>query len=203
MIKKMPAIEYNLLMTLLSLFDVKVKGGIGISYGVTYPISVLPAYPRDLSKFHKPAIIIRKVGTDSEPIGMGGVLGQHYDIDTNTIVDVSGINHEITVQLDVCTDDTTSNELITSMLTEAVLHQIILEDGGRFPLYNFIKLSDINQIGECKLRHEISITNVEESSMNHDYSTAIRFDINIIQAIVPDQELVDLSKWIKFSYKIN
>ena len=38
---------------------------------------------------------------------------------------------------------------------------------------------------------------------NYDYTTAIRFDISMLQVIIPDnQKLVDLTKWIKIRQQI-
>ena len=64
MLKNMRAIDFNLWMTLIAmtkgrLIDEEVKQFLTIP-----PKNVLPEYPRDLTKFVKPSIIIQKVADD-------------------------------------------------------------------------------------------------------------------------------------------
>ena len=42
----------------------------------------------------------------------------------------------------------------------------------------------------------------EDYSSNNYHIGVIRRSINIIQTVIPEQEYVDLSKWIKQTYKI-
>lgn len=201
MFEKMKAIDYNTMMTIIGKIQTEFPT-YAQSYGITgKTIDISPSYPRNLSKFDKPAIIIRKVGTSQELVGLGGVLGRYYDGETNTWHDVSGISHDSTIQFDICTDNNTDDMMFTSSITE-YLNEIRLSNSGNVKLMDYTNMANIKHIGTCKVVGEISTTNVESSDLNNNYLTAIRFDINILQAIVPQQEFVDLSKWIKTRYKI-
>lgn len=197
MFQKMKAIEYNTLMTLLYTLGVSIELHVA-EYGMTGQIDVIPSYPRDISKLRKPSIIVRKVGGVQAPIGFGSFLGQFFNADDSALYDVNGTSYDSTIQLDVCTDDNGSNLMIISLLTDEIFIKT-----HELKLYDFT--ADINapvEMGVIKLLGEVSVTSVEESNLNNDYISAVRFDINVIQATIPDQEFVDLSKWLKQSYKI-
>lgn len=57
------------------------------------------------------------------------------------------------------------------------------------------------EMGVAKLRNDMDVIPMNGNE-NHDYRTAIRFYMNVIQTIVPKQEFVDLSKWIKIHQKV-
>ena len=63
MIDKIRCIDYNILMTLIKLFSDKIPDITSLYNLNNISIDILPSYPRDLSKFNKPSIIIQKVAT--------------------------------------------------------------------------------------------------------------------------------------------
>jgi hypothetical protein len=94
--------------------------------------------------------------------------------------------------------------LLESIIAEDIFGKIEYEESGTIKFLDFTK--DINnptETGRMKL-----IGNTIMYDMHEDYSSnnyhigVIRRSINIIQTVVPEQEYVDLSKWIKQTYKI-
>ena len=71
------------------------------------------------------------------------------------------------------------------------------------PNYYQVDINNPTETGRMKL-----IGNTIMYDMHEDYSSnnyhigVIRRSINVIQTVIPEQEYVDLSKWIKQTYKI-
>lgn len=204
--KKMKAIEYNLWMTLLKLLQDRLPSVLpGYGFGnVTIP--VLPAYPRDLTNMSKPSIIVRKVGTSQYKVSINNHIGQYYDNDTNTYYDVNGIGHDSTIQIDILADSNVHSSLLISVISEDIFNAILLDDAdrGRFTLYDFT--TDTNNpipIGTVTIVGTSDISGLSVSDKNNDYVSIIRYRFDIIQTVVPKQEFVDLSKWIKQTQTIH
>jgi hypothetical protein len=211
---KMMAIEYNMWMSIIRFIQDKIKSFTTVYDGISSlkGIPVLPAYPRDLTKFTKPSIIIQKIATDNAPICFGGYLGQYYDTDINTYLDIFGVNYESTYQIDVCGDSNTQRSLITAILTDEVFNSVRFDNNGQINIYNYaLSLNNPQFMGYAKLDQDIDVQNLDKKYRsdneyklyNHDYTTAIRFDINMLQVIIPNnQELIDLTKPIKITQRI-
>lgn len=210
---KMMAIEYNMWMSIIKLVEGVIKSSTTRYAGFgTNAIPVLPAYPRNLTTFTKPSIIIQKVGTDNTPLCFGGFIGQYHDDDSNADLDVFGVNYESTYQIDVCGDSNTQRSLITAILTDELFNNIRFDNNGQVGIYNYaLSLDNPQLMGYAKLGVDIDTQNLdrkyrsdnEYKLYNYDYTTAIRFDISMLQVIVPDdQKLVDLTKWIKVNQRL-
>lgn len=212
-LSKMMAIEYNMWMSIIKLIDDTIKSSLieydGFNNSVDIP--VLPAYPRNLTNFTKPSIIVQKVSTDSAPICFGGFIGQHYDEEKNEIKDVFGINYESTYQIDICGDSNTQRSIITAIITDELFNYIRFNCGGQIKIYNYAQsLNNPEFMGYAKLDQSIDIQNLDKKYRsdneyklyNYDYSTAIRFDISMLQVIVPEQNLIDLTRWIKINQRV-
>lgn len=211
---KMIAIEYNMWMSIIKFIKGTIESSATIYDGVgsLKGISVLPAYPRNLTDFAKPSIIIQKVATDNAPICFGGYLGQYHDASANTNLDVFGVNYESTYQIDVCSDSNTQRSLITAILTDEVFNHIRFGNGGQIGIYNYaLSLNNPQFMGYAKLDQDIDIQNLDKKYRsdneyklyNYDYATAIRFDISMLQVIIPDnQKLIDLTKPIKITQRV-
>ena len=210
---KMMAIEYNIWMSIIQLIKNTIKSSITLYDGFNSSIGdipVLPAYPRDLTKFIKPSIIVQKVGTDNAPICFGGFLGQYHDNDTD--LDAYGINYESTYQIDLCGDNNMQRSLLTALLTDDLFNNIRFNDGGQIAIYNYASsLSNPQLMGYAKLDQEIDIQNLDKKYRsdneyklyNNDYTTAIRFDVSMLQVIIPgNQKLIDLTKPIKITQRV-
>lgn len=212
---KMMAIEYNMWMSIIRLIDDTIKSTStnydGFNNGVNIP--VLPAYPRNLTKFTKPSIIVQKVGTDNTPVNFGGgFLGQYFDEKQNAYLDAYGINYESTYQIDVCGDSNTQRSLITALLIDELFNKIRFIENGQVKIYNYAEsLSNPQLMGYAKLDNIIDVQNLDKKYRsdneyklyNYDYATAIRFDISIIQVVIPEnQKLVDLTKPIKVRQRV-
>ena len=52
--------------------------------------------------------------------------------------------------------------------------------------------------GVAKMKQDTDVITFNGNE-NMDYRTAIRLYATVIQTIIPDQEMIDLSKWIKVS----
>lgn len=204
MIVNMRAIEYNMLKTMLKLLNDRLPS-IANEYNIkNREIPVLPAYPADLTGMKKPSIIVRKVDTRQSKIGLGNVLGQYFNPEVRGYSDVVGKRHDIMVQFDVATASNTERALFESMLSDDLFNKIAFEENGKFSLYDFTE-DDENpkEIGIVHLIGDPTVTNViDKDSTNENYIGAVRHSFAIIQTVIPTQEYVDLSKWIKQTYKI-
>ena len=204
MIVNMRAIEYNMLKTMLKLLNDRLPS-IANEYNIkNREIPVLPAYPADLTGMKKPSIIVRKVDTRQSKIGLGNVLGQYFNPEVRGYSDVVGKRHDIMVQFDVATASNTERALFESMLSDDLFNKIAFEENGKFSLYDFTE-DDENpkEIGIVHLIGDPTVTNViDKDSTNENYIGAVRHSFAIIQTVTPTQEYVDLSKWIKQTYKI-
>lgn len=202
MIKNMRAIEYNTLKTMVKLLSDRLPD-IAKEYNAKYKsIPVLPSYPADLTDLSKPSIIVRKVDTTQSKIGLGNVLGQYFDAELNGYVDVVGKRHDTMIQFDVVTANNSDRSLLESMIAEDIFNRLSYEEGGRFPLYDFT-VGEPEVIGNISLIGDPSVRNiVDGDSSNNNYIGVIRHEFALIQTIVPKQEYVDLSKWIKQTYRI-
>lgn len=201
---RMHAIEYNLLMTLLKLMSDSMPVLLR-EYNVCDKIDVQPSYPRDLTSMSKPSIIIRKVSTDQYKLGLGNVLGQL--LEDGCYKDVSGMFHDIMVQFDVVSNSNTQCTQLTSILSEDVFNDIIINSCGKFQLYDFTK--DVNRptkMGVVTIASEPNVSYIPDGitrpNLNNDYISAVRLTFTIVQEIMPKQEYVDLYKWIKISQTI-
>ena len=212
-LSKMMAIEYNMWMSIIKLIDDTIKSSSVVYDGFNNDadIPVLPAYPRNLTNFTKPSIIVQKVSTDNAPICFGGFIGQYYDEEKNETKDVFGVNYESTYQIDVCGDSNTQRSLITATITDELLNHIRFSCGGQMKVYNYAQsLEEPPFMGYAKLDQFIDVQNLDKKYRsdneyklyNYDYTTAIRFDISMLQVIVPEQNLVDLTKWIKVNQRV-
>ena len=147
---------------------------------------------------------MRKVSAEQSKIGFGNVLGQFYNTEVRGYTDVVGKRHDVMLQFDIVTANNNDMLLLESILSEDIFGKIEYEESGTIKFLDFTK--DINnptETGRMKL-----IGNTIMYDMHEDYSSnnyhigVIRRSINIIQTVIPEQEYVDLSKWIKQTYKI-
>jgi hypothetical protein len=211
---KMMAIEYNMWMSIISLINKTIKSS-AIDYdgfGRITNIPILPAYPRNLTNFTKPSIIVQKVDTNNAPICFGGFIGKYHDIGNNTDLDVFGVNYESTYQIDVCGDSNTQRSLIMATLIDELFNNIRFCNNGQVEIYNYaLSLNNPQLMGYAKLDQDIDVQNLDKKYRsdneyklyNNDYTTAIRFDISMLQVIVPDnQKLIDLTKPIKITQRV-
>ena len=210
---KMMAIEYNMWMSIIKFIGDTIKASTITYDGFNVTgIPVLPAYPKDLTKFTKPSIIIQKVDTGNAPICFGGFLGQYHDRNTNVDLDVYGVNYESTYQIDVCGDSNTQRSLITAFIIDETFNNIRFSNNGQIDIYNYaLSLNNPQLMGYGKLDQDIDVQNLDKKYRsdneyklyNYDYTTAIRFDISMLQVIIPDdQKLIDLTKPIKVTQRV-
>lgn len=211
MFQKMKAINYNILMTLMELVKTESQSVAG-DYGINNTkLTILPAYPRDLSKMTKPSIIVQMVDLSQSKLGMTGFAGQFRD-DDNTISDVYAIEHSGDYQIDIVADSNISCALITAMVTEGILNTQSIINNGKIKLFDFTS-NQHTDIGVIKLISSIDIVSNDSSTFNrsvydgyrdrnHDYITSARFGVSVIQSILPTQDYVDLSKWLKFKQSV-
>ena len=202
MIKNMKAIDYNLFKTIIKLVDDRIKE-VAKEYNIrNTTINVLPAYPSDLTALHKPSIIVRRVDAEQSKIGFGNVLGQYFDDEIRGYTDVVGKRYDAMLQFDVVTSTNSDRLLIGSMIREDIFNDIEYNNNGRFDLYDYTS-QEVDTIGHVQLIGDSSMTDVIDKDSSNDYYVgAIRQSFALIQTTVPKREYVDLSKWIKQTYKI-
>ena len=203
MIKNMRAIEYNTLKTMVKLLADRLPA-IAQEYNIKYvDIPILPSYPADLTDLKKPSIIVRKVDTRQSKVGLGNVLGQYYDNELGGYVDVVGKYHDTMIQFDIVTSNNSDRLLFESMISDDIFNKIAYDESGRFALYDFTTGGEPTQMGQIQLIGDPSVDNIhDKNSTNNNYVGIIRHNFELIQTVIPKQEYVDLSKWIKQTYKI-
>jgi hypothetical protein len=200
--RRMKAIEYNVLKTIIKLISDRLPD-IAKEYNIkNVDIPILPSYPADLTDLKKPSIIVRKVDTNQSKVGMGNVLGQYYDAESNCYSDVMGKFHDMMIQFDIVTSNNSDRLLLESMIADDIFNMISY-NGGKFPLYDFTTGDNPSEIGQVQLIGDPLIDNIyNKDSSNLNYVGIIRHNFTLIQVVIPNQEYVDLSKWIKQSYRI-
>lgn len=204
MIKTMIAIEYNVLMTILKFLG-DMMPIISMDYGMNgVNVQILPAYPADLTSLKKPSIIVRKVDTRQSKVGIGNVLGQYFNNDENRYYDIVGKMHEIMIQIDVVSSNSAMRALLESMVADGILNHTAYTNGGKIILYDFtVNEKAPTQIGCIKLISDPMVRDLyDDKSTDMNYIGIIRHKLSVVQTIVPKQEYVDLSRWVKQTYKI-
>lgn len=202
MIKSMKAIEYNTFKTIIKLLIDRLPA-IAREYNIKYTdIPILPSYPADLTDLKKPSIIVRKVDTRQSKVGLGNVLGQYFNDELGGYMDVVGKRHDTMIQFDVVASNNSDRSLFESMISDDIFNQISYDESGRFTLYDFTG-DNPTEMGSIQLIGDPSIDNLfDKYASNNNYIGVIRQNFALIQTIIPKQEYVDLSKWIKQTYKI-
>lgn len=202
--RKMRAIEYNTLKTMIKLLSDRLPSIIKEYNIKCADIPVLPSYPANLTSLIKPSIIVRKVSTRQSKIGLGNVLGQYFDKELNGYVDVLGKYHDIMIQFDIVAGNNAHRSLLESIITDDIFNKISCSEDGKFTLYDFtVDNENPTEMGNIQLIDEPLTDNLfDKKATNNDYIGIIRQNFAIVQTIVPNQEYVDLSKWIKQTYKI-
>ena len=187
------AVEYNSWITIMDTIADRLPLSAS-NYGLKdLKIDVIPAYPRDLTKFKKPSIIVQKVYSNRSKLCMGNHIGQYYDNIDNEFFDMEGRLYTIQYQINV---DAESNGQM------ALLTEIILDISDRMILKDYAHNMDNPKIlGEMNTNRD-GITYVS-SNDNNDYISFIRIYYNIIQTRIGDIPTVDLSKPIKFNQRIS
>lgn len=191
--KSMKAVDFNLWMTIIAMTKNRLNSDDVKQYIVVPQGNVLPEYPRDLAKFAKPSIIIQKVADDIASSAFGGFIGQALDEESGAYIDVFGKTHELQYQFDVFGDTNTQCSLMTSFVIDDMF------TGVDIPIMDYVtSLVSPPQMGVARLHNDMDVIPMD-SNNNSDYRTAIRFYMTVVQTIVPKQEFVDLSKWIKIA----
>ena len=202
MIPKMHAVDFNTWMTLIAMIRSAILTDTVKSIITVPSDNILPEYPRDLTKFNKPSIIIQRVASDVSDTCMGkGFIGQTYDDTQGAYIDIFSRHHEMEFQYDTFGDTNTQNALLEAIIVDNIMS--IDTDGSRnMKIYDFV--SDPNnptEMGIAKIKQDIDVIPMNPNN-SYDYRTAIRVYLDVIQTIIPAQEFVDLSKWIKISQTV-
>lgn len=212
-IKKIRAVEYNAMMSLMKLFGDRLPELVeDYGWNKDIPIDILPAYPRDLTKLHMPSIIVRKVENYQSKVSLDGFIGQYYEEQTNTLMDVKAIRHNMCYQFDIIAPNNSQLMFIQAIIDEGIFGNILLNEKGYIPLYDFLDdIDNPNEVGTlCMIGAPKDInlstwrTSVQEPTINEN-AMLIRQNFALIQTVIPKQEFVDLSLWIKqhITVKIN
>lgn len=210
MFKKIRAVEYNFLMSMLHLLKHKMPI-IMDDYEYYEDINILPSYPRDLTKLEMPSIIVRKVeGTESK-VAMDNFIGQIYDKKENRLSDVHAIRHNMVCQFDIVASGNGNTKIIGSMVEEGIFNDVLINESGYIPFYDFIGKNKDNPVNTgtiCMigLPKEVNLSSwrisVQEPSINQ-HAMLLRQNFAIIQTFIPNQDYVDLSLWIKQHIKLS
>lgn len=199
---KMDFIDYNMWCSIMEFLEDKLPEELYGVDGISNNIPVVPSYPKHLTKFSKPCVIVQKIYGTSETIGIGGVLGQYEDEYLQTY-DVSGRLHSAIYQLTVEGNDNFQSSILTSAIA-SILQTSTEEDSNatRLPLKDHTKklrpvIGNIARYGNI----ELTPLSVDE---DEDYAVSIRATFSVVQSIIDtDQQFVDLRKPIKWVIKLN
>lgn len=193
-------IEYNIYMSIIEFID----NNKDINLSKSGSIEVLPSYPRDLTNFTKPSIILQKIHADTSSVGMGNTLGQ-YEVD-GVLVDAKGIIYDILYQIDIIADNNTEKLKISSFISNLLYRTVLSRD--QYVVDNIeIALKDfVVNIGEVIGRIDL-IGDIQsfdtEVGINNDYRTTMRLVLESVQKIIPQYDIVDLTKPLKWNQTIN
>jgi hypothetical protein len=196
MIATMRAIEFNTWMSFIAM--TKGVACVANDYIVVPNGNILPEYPRDLTTFKKPSIIIQKVASDvSATCFNNGFIGQVFDDTQNAYVDVYSRKHEMEFQYDLFGDTNTQNGMLESLVVDKILN-----GGESITIYDFVSNPNTpTPMGIARLKNNLDIIPLD-ATKDYNYRTAIRFYSEVIQTVIPQQEFVDLSKWMKISQTV-
>lgn len=193
MLETMSAIEFNLWMTIIARVRELFEDPVISKLVRVQEDNILPEYPRDLTDFKKPTIIVMRVADDITNLNF---LGQAYDPDQNLLYDVTGKYHDTEYQIDVFADNNWQMGLLTSAITDSLFPT------NEFVILNWVKnLEDPPVQGTAKVMPEMDVRPLG-SNRNNDYRMAIRFYMAAIQTFVPEPDIVDLAKWIKVTQHV-
>lgn len=204
-IGKIRAVEYNSMMSMMKLLRDRLPS-LMVDYGVSKKlcVNILPSYPRDLTKLRMPAIIIRKVDNVQSKVSLDGFIGQYYDVYDNSLTDVKAVRHDICFQFDILAANNAQTMGLESMITEGIFDQILLWEKGYITFYDFIEdvehPVDVGTLCMIGAPSEVNLStwriSVQEPTIN-EHAVLVRQNLALIQTIVPKQDYVDLSLWIK------
>lgn len=194
MITSMKAMEYNVWMTVLEHITSRVQA-IGNTYLSGITIDIRPSYPKDITGLNKPAIIVQKITSKEKKIGLGNFIGQYYDEESNTLVDVSGKMYSAFFDFVILSSGNIERSLITDMFLDDILNitHLDLKDFTN-PLNPVIGSLTLND-------SDIDVTHLSTNSLE-DYSVMILSKFSSIRHTVPSQDTVDLSKLIMWKQTI-
>lgn len=193
MLKTMKYVDFNLWMTIIAMTKRAINDDVIKQLVRVKEENVLPEYPRDLTHFEKPSIIVMRVGDD---VTRANFLGQAYDSDQNLLYDVSGKFHDIEYQMDIFADTNTQMSLLASVVLDEVFQTTT------FDILDFVAdIKNPKPIGIAKLMNEMDTVPLG-TNRNNDYRMAVRMYLSVVQHIVPEQDIVDLAKWIKITQHV-
>ena len=205
MIQKIKAIEYNAWMSVLAFLAEQVAT-YSPSYGLAgRTIEILPAYPKDMTKFKKPSIVVQKIHTSKADMGFAGYMGQYND--EGTLRDVKGRMYDMIMQIDVSGDSNTDTSLLSSMLYEEIFDRVTYADGEegqlQIPLFDYTNgISDPQEVGRISIVNDVDVMPMS-SNLNDDYKNILRITFRVVQPIINmNSEVIDLTKPMKYTYKI-
>lgn len=193
MMKSMKYVDFNLWMTIIAMTKLAFNDGVIKQLVNVSEKDILPEYPRDLTNFKKPSIIVMKAGDTAT---RSNFIGQAFDDEQNLYYDVMAKFHDAGYQIDVFADTNTQMSLITSVVCDEVFKETT------FDILDFVgSLKDPQPIGVARVMNNMETIPLG-SNRNNDYRMAIRFYISVVQHIVPEQDFVDLAKWIKITQHV-
>ena len=188
------AIEYNAWMSLMGEITKRLPD-FASEYNLTdTTIEVIPSYPRDLTEFRKPSIIVQKIYSDITTLCMGNYVGQYFDEDDNALYDMHGKMRNMQYQVNV----DASGNIELSFITDIVLDML---SSGNIDILDYAHDMENPRMIGTMVTDKSGITYVS-SNDNNDYISFIRINYAVIQTTIGEYPTVDLSKPIKFNQKI-
>ena len=118
--KSMKYVDFNLWMTIIAMTKLAFNDGVIKQLVNVSEKDILPEYPRDLTNFKKPSIIVMKAGDTAT---RSNFIGQAFDEEQNLYYDVMAKFHDAGYQIDVFADTNTQMSLITSVVCDEVFKE--------------------------------------------------------------------------------
>lgn len=184
-----PAMGLNFFMTLVS----KVQELVPIvaeKMNYQKDINVITEYPKDLTKFKAPAIVIRSINDDDDKITTEGKISVIYDAqETPVELDTYSCKVNYYVQFDCVAGTKLDRLMLKSILQQCFVRM------QKFPLLDFS--SDFRNGVPCKMDEEIrkrgEFTCWNNTHDELQYIAIYRQNFYCKMIIVPYDEFVDLS----------
>jgi hypothetical protein len=189
-ISTMNYLTFNILMTLIGMTRKAVIDEEVSKYIKFDPENIMPEYPKDLTNFAKPSIIIEEITTYMSSLFGKGFIGQTWDEDYGGYVDVNSRIWNCGYDFYIVADTNTQYTMLSSVITDVVFAD------SEFVIYDFAKKT-VNPDAVTRAQIIKDIANIPwNANKNMDYRRGIRIYFELVQTIVPQPggDMIDIDR---------
>lgn len=201
MLKSTKYIEYNLLNSLIEFISNQIKERVKDVNVTIGDVKILPSYP-DLTKFHEPSIILQKIDSENHSIAMGNMLGQYSD--EHGDIDVHGKVFEVLYQIDIISKNRSIMYILLDMVSNILNCNTLPKDADNYlpiELREYLVGSSKELIGHINVTDDLYCYH-SDVGINKVHRAMIRTEFTTMNLIIPEYDMIDLSKPVKVSQTI-